>query len=152
MKSSTELNLQFCNKCNLYFFPDIENNAIPNNCNFCNGNLVNTDISYEKYKEMPKTKRCKKCKRKYPKLFVKCPKCNQQLIKLSIEDKQANKLVNSIIVETHQEQNIPKCPTCGSTNIEKISTTSKTIGFVAVGVFSSNFGKTMHCKNCGSKF
>ena len=51
-----------------------------------------------------------------------------------------------------KETYIPKCPTCGSTNIEKISTTAKAIGFVAVGVFSSNFGKTMKCKNCGSKF
>ena len=49
-------------------------------------------------------------------------------------------------------QNTPKCPTCGSTNIEKISTTKKAIGFVAVGVFSSNFGKTMHCKQCGYKW
>ena len=54
--------------------------------------------------------------------------------------------------KVQREQNIPKCPTCGSTNVEKISTTSKAIGFVAVGVFSSNFGKTMHCKNCGYKW
>lgn len=51
-----------------------------------------------------------------------------------------------------ENQNKPKCPTCGSTNVEKISTTKKAIGFVAVGVFSSNFGKTMHCKNCGYKW
>lgn len=51
-----------------------------------------------------------------------------------------------------KQQNTPKCPTCGSTNIEKISTTSKAIGFVAVGIFSSNFGKTMHCKQCGYKW
>ena len=51
-----------------------------------------------------------------------------------------------------REQNTPKCPTCGSTNIEKISTAKKAVGFVAVGVFSSNFGKTMHCKNCGYKW
>lgn len=50
------------------------------------------------------------------------------------------------------EQNIPKCPTCGSTNVSKISTTKKAFGFAAVGVFSSNFGKTMECKNCGYKF
>lgn len=55
-------------------------------------------------------------------------------------------------MKTNLQQNKPKCPTCGSTNIEKISTTSKAIGFVAVGVFSSNFGKTMHCKNCGYKW
>ena len=51
-----------------------------------------------------------------------------------------------------KQQNTPKCPTCGSTNIEKISAGKKAIGFVAVGVFSSNFGKTMHCKQCGYKW
>lgn len=54
--------------------------------------------------------------------------------------------------QTNFQQNTPKCPTCGSTNIEKISTAKKAVGFVAVGVFSSNFGKTMHCKNCGYKW
>ena len=49
-------------------------------------------------------------------------------------------------------QNTPKCPTCGSTNVEKISIGKKAIGFIAVSVFSSNFGKTMHCKNCGYKW
>ena len=47
---------------------------------------------------------------------------------------------------------IPKCPTCGSTRIEKISTASKAVGFAMVGVFSSNFGKTMHCLQCGYKW
>lgn len=47
---------------------------------------------------------------------------------------------------------IPTCPTCGSTNVSKITTTSKVVGFAAVGVFSSNFGKTMHCKQCGYKW
>ena len=105
---------------------------------------------------MPKVKKCKNCKRKYPKIFIKCPKCNQQLIKLSTENKQLDKQVNEIKKEIQEYQenqsNIPKCPTCGSTNVEKISTKKKAIGFVAVGVFSSNFGKTMHCKNCGYKW
>ena len=47
---------------------------------------------------------------------------------------------------------IPKCPTCGSTRIEKISTASKAVGFAMVGVFSSNFGKTMRCLQCGYKW
>lgn len=54
--------------------------------------------------------------------------------------------------QTFSHINIPKCPTCGSTNISKISTTSKVVGFATVGVFSSNFGKTMHCKQCGYKW
>lgn len=51
-----------------------------------------------------------------------------------------------------QNQNVPKCPTCGSTNVEKISTAKKAFGFAMVGLFSGNFGKTMHCKNCGYKW
>lgn len=49
-------------------------------------------------------------------------------------------------------KNTPKCPTCGSTNVNKISTAKKAAGFLTVGVFSSNLGKTMECKNCGYKW
>lgn len=66
------------------------------------------------------------------------------------EEKESRESMN--LPSSYKPKNIPKCPTCGSTNVEKISTTSKTIGFVAVGVFSSNFGKTMHCKQCGYKW
>lgn len=47
---------------------------------------------------------------------------------------------------------VPKCPTCGSTNVNKISGAKKAAGFLTVGVFSSNLGKTMECKNCGYKW
>lgn len=146
-------NLLVCQHCQTYFFTDLEET---NCCPHCNSQLEMSDITYENYKSMPKVKKCKNCKRKYPKIFIKCPKCNQQLIKLSTENKQLDKQVNEIKKEIQEYQenqsNIPKCPTCGSTNVEKISTTKKAIGFVAVGVFSSNFGKTMHCKNCGYKW
>lgn len=48
--------------------------------------------------------------------------------------------------------NIPKCPTCGSPDVEKISLTSKVVGGALFGLFSSNVRKTMHCKNCGYKW
>jgi hypothetical protein len=51
-----------------------------------------------------------------------------------------------------KNQNAPKCPTCGSKNVSKISTGKKAVGFGIFGVFSSNFGKTMQCKNCGYKW
>ena len=66
------------------------------------------------------------------------------------EEKEGRERIN--LPSSYTPKNTSKCPTCGSTNIEKISTTKKAIGFVAVGVFSSNFGKTMHCKNCGYKW
>ena len=48
--------------------------------------------------------------------------------------------------------NVPKCPTCQSADIEKISLGKKAIGGAMFGLFSSNVRKTMHCKNCGYKW
>lgn len=49
-------------------------------------------------------------------------------------------------------QNKPKCPTCNSTNIEKISLTKKAFGGAMFGLFSSDIRNSMHCKNCGCKW
>ena len=52
-------------------------------------------------------------------------------------------------VSSHSsQQNIPKCPTCGSTNVHPISAGKKAVGFLTVGVFSKNFGKSYECENC----
>lgn len=51
-----------------------------------------------------------------------------------------------------QDTNTPHCPTCGSTNVEKISVGKKVVGGAMFGLFSSNVRKTMVCRNCGFKF
>lgn len=50
------------------------------------------------------------------------------------------------------EASKPKCPTCGSTNIQKISGTKRWVTAGLFGLASSNVGKTMECKNCGYKW
>lgn len=52
----------------------------------------------------------------------------------------------------NKQENIPKCPTCGSTNIQKISTTRRLVTTSLFGLASSDIGKTMLCKNCGYKW
>lgn len=52
------------------------------------------------------------------------------------------------------KDNVPKCPVCGSTNINKITLTNriiKTSLFGAIGAVD-DAGKTYKCGNCGSKF
>ncbi|MBR3964753.1 MAG: hypothetical protein IKJ80_05045 [Clostridia bacterium] len=44
---------------------------------------------------------------------------------------------------------VPKCPTCGCTDLERISTASRVAGTVAFGIFSPKNGKQFKCKNCG---
>ena len=74
--------------------------------------------------------------------------------RVGIEKSQQEATLNQMRMEKRQAQraNVPKCPTCGSTNVEKISTAKKAFGFAMVGLFSSNLGKTMECKNCGYKW
>ena len=48
-----------------------------------------------------------------------------------------------------KQDNIPKCPTCSSTNIKKISTTSKVTDTVVFGLFGTKRHKTFHCSKCG---
>ena len=50
--------------------------------------------------------------------------------------------------------NIPKCPICGSTNINKITLTTRAVKTATFGVVGAvdDAGKTYKCGNCGSRF
>lgn len=55
-------------------------------------------------------------------------------------------------VEDENISNHPKCPTCGSTNIKQISTTSRLVSTSLFGLSSGKIGKQWHCRNCNSNF
>ena len=46
-------------------------------------------------------------------------------------------------------RNIPKCPTCQSTNIKRVSGTSKVVSVAVWGLLSQKVKKQFHCNNCG---
>lgn len=50
------------------------------------------------------------------------------------------------------DTNKPKCPTCGSTNIKKISSASKVAGAALFGLFSKTARSQFCCGNCGYKW
>lgn len=50
------------------------------------------------------------------------------------------------------QSNIPKCPTCQSPNIKKVSTASKAASVALWGIFSQKVKKQWHCNNCGSEW
>jgi hypothetical protein len=45
-----------------------------------------------------------------------------------------------------------KCPICGSTNVNKISTLNRTVSVATVGLASSKIGKQYECKDCKHKW
>lgn len=51
-----------------------------------------------------------------------------------------------------QNTNVPKCPTCQSTNIKKISTAKKATHGIMFGIFSKTAFSQFECCNCGYKW
>ena len=86
-----------------------------------------------------------------------CPECGYDAISsylLQLErEKQAkyidytyNHNVNSI---DNNMKNVPKCPTCQSTDLKKVSTASKVGSVIIWGLLSQKVKKQWHCNNCG---
>lgn len=50
------------------------------------------------------------------------------------------------------QPNVPKCPTCQSTKIRKISSVRKVTGGVLFGIFSKTAFSQFECENCGYKW
>lgn len=48
-----------------------------------------------------------------------------------------------------EQSRVPKCPTCSSQNLKKISTTSKAVNTIAFGLLGTKRNKTFKCLNCG---
>lgn len=69
--------------------------------------------------------------------------CEQQAKNLARMQKEKNK-----------QNCVPKCPICGSYNVNKITISSRAIKTAVFGVVGAvdDAGKTYKCSNCGSKF
>lgn len=52
-------------------------------------------------------------------------------------------------VQNKQDLNVPKCPTCQSTNIRKIGAGERVASVLGLGIFSKKINKTWKCNNCG---
>lgn len=80
----------------------------------------------------------------------------QQNIKQKIEKMKEPRVQKSQITidctQSTQQQNIPHCPTCGSTNIKKISATRKIAGALSFGLLSKTAKSQFECLKCGYKW
>lgn len=67
---------------------------------------------------------------------------------------QTLEMISNRLLEERMQNNpnSPRCPTCKSTNIGKISTTSKVAGAAMFGLFSKTAKSQFKCNNCGYKW
>lgn len=112
-------------------------------CPFCTGEMIDTKIGYVNYTS----------------LSANDPTYEQKLIeefvlphgKYDLSKKaQAEK-----VIERNRSMNIgdssnkPKCPTCSSTNIRKMSGIERGASIATFGLFSKKINKTFKCNGCG---
>lgn len=79
-----------------------------------------------------------------------CPECGH-ITRFTTPEEEALIEQNRRLYKI-QNSNKIKCPYCSSTNVEKISVTSRIVSTGIFGLGSKKIGKQWHCKNCKSDF
>ena len=137
--------IQCCPKCGSIKMLNFE---WEKDCSYCGYKLQDTEYYFTESVERGNLKPEIR-KAIFEKYIKNSPLYSEESVK-DREEKENWERIN--LPSSYTPKNTPKCPTCGSTNVHPISTAKKATGFVLAGVFSSNFGKTMHCKQCGYKW
>lgn len=84
------------------------------------------------------------------KLQIAIRKLNKEKQIKNEEIEKQQKIQNEKQLKYKQNaQNIPKCPTCGSTNIRKIGTGERAVSVIGLGLLSKKINKTWKCNSCG---
>lgn len=125
---------------------------------------------------MPKY--CPKCGHSFPEDWDECNECEVELVyeekdreivmteeeKKYYDDRSRHYLNREFInrgesltfeaypYKNKKEENIPKCPVCGSTNLKKLSAFDRGASAFMWGLGSNKIGKTYECKNCKATF
>lgn len=123
--------------------------------------VFSPDDPFETLKQEETDRRyCKDCRKWFPKQYCQCPVCGKDTLDYPeateiIEKERAiaiKELEESIARHKREESYMVHCPYCNSTNVKRISTTSKVTSVAMLGIASNKIGKQWHCNNCKSDF
>ena len=147
--------MKICPKCRgLYFDDDIE-------CQNCKIELLDKDYFNEvlgEYYQMNFETRVKErynpryetiCKYQFSSVYEYDEERSKREYE-AMQERWRRKRAQQARIE--REQNAPKCPTCGSTNIKRITTLDRAISIGFLGLLSGDIGKNYECLNCKAKW
>lgn len=143
--------LCYCKKCGRIV--QEEYNSLEQKCDYCNNNLEYIPQQFLIGKRGIAIN--DELKDQFINDYIKSsPEFNQYLFEHREED-MFNKRMSDRAKLAHgasilEEQNrVPKCPTCGSTNVRRMSGVERGASIAAFGIFSKKINKTFKCGNCG---
>ncbi|MEE1447534.1 hypothetical protein [Faecalibacillus intestinalis] len=130
-----------CAKCD-YRITISESQNIPTKCKICGAELV----LYNQFSVNPNNGL---------KAINKSEEYKKEMAAQNAErakKKQEEQRMQEYLQQRSHQPNVPHCPTCGSTNVQKISGMSRWLSVGLFGIGSKKVGKQWHCKSCGSDF
>lgn len=139
-----------CPKCGAASsFPAGSNPHNDCHCIRCPGTLIETKYTYGDWMGMPGYNDVSK-----EQVFQEYVYNNEQYDPELIAewDNRIRRGSGSSSFISEQNDNKPKCPTCGSTNIRKISTLNRAVSIGTLGLLSGKIGKNYECLNCKAKW
>lgn len=108
-------------------------------CPVCHKEMICPDIDPVAFIDMPSDQ-----KEEYLKALRNNAELEPSLVAKRIAY-EAEQSVKSSVPSTPK----PKCPTCSSTNVHKISAGERVASVGLFGLFSKKINKTFKCKDCG---
>lgn len=145
--------LKLCKKCNQNneptfhgYFAWLKDNCYE--CPICQNQLEDTCITKDEYKIIDKISD----DITFLKAMIKLKQDDIIEYQSRMSQFRSQLGQQKVVEEQKQESNIPKCPTCNSTNIKKISGLSKASSVAMWGLFSRKIHKQWHCNSCGSEW
>lgn len=75
-------------------------------------------------------------------------KYKQEVIRYEISEEKHNEAIRQYGKDSKKIKGIV-CPTCGSSNVQKIGTLERTTSVVGMGIASKKINKTFKCNKCG---
>lgn len=87
----------------------------------------------------------------------KNPQFRKMLVGNTMSASEYNDYIDKIVDESYkqirqQSHSVPKCPTCQSENIKKISVAKRATHGALFGIFSKTAFSQFECNNCGYKW
>ena len=133
-----------------YFYLSEPKNPNDNLCPCCKeGKLVESILTFEEFEIIDKASNSD---RKFLEAMIKLKQDDIIEYQNRINQFRIQVQRQTQFQPAEQKSNVPHCPTCNSTNINKISGLSKAGSVAMWGLFSRKVHKQWHCNNCGSEW
>lgn len=137
----SDLVIKKCDKCGEIW--PCTKGALCHRENDCNGNFIETPLSYEDFVIM--------CRISHDNDFLQAmiDLKEKDIIEYNLKMSQFRAQVDQQKSSRIQNDTTPKCPHCNSTNIKAISGLNRGASIAMWGIFSKKINKSFECKNCG---